>query len=76
MSSFLWRQFYPSTLEKAPIALWICTQLANYIVESLQQKKKKKKKKTVFIKQKWNHVVISRVTILSFHPVQSQPTGL
>ena len=27
------------------------------------------KKKTVFIKRKWNHVVFSRVTILSFHPV-------
>ena len=32
-------------------------------------KKKKKKKKTVFIKRKWNHVVFSRATILSFHPV-------
>ena len=27
------------------------------------------KKKTVFIKRKWNHVVFSRTTILSFHPV-------
>ena len=29
MSSFLGRQFYRSTLKKAPIALGICTQLAN-----------------------------------------------
>ena len=28
-----------------------------------------KKRKPVFIKRKWNHVVFSRVTILSFHPV-------
>ena len=28
-----------------------------------------KKRKPVFIKQKWNHVVFSGVTILSFHPV-------
>ena len=27
------------------------------------------KRKPVFIKRKWNHVVFSRVTILSFHPV-------
>ena len=33
-------------------------------VDSLLQKKK-----PVFIKQKWNHVVFSRATILSFHPV-------
>ena len=30
---------------------------------------KKQKKKPVFIKLKWNHVVFSRATILSFHPV-------
>ena len=34
-----------------------------------KKKKEKKKKKTVFIQQKWNHVVYSRATILSFHPV-------
>ena len=28
-----------------------------------------KKRKPVFIKRKWNHVVFSRATILSFHPV-------
>ena len=28
-----------------------------------------KKRKPVFIKRKWNHVIFSRVTILSFHPV-------
>ena len=28
------------------------------------------KKKPVFIKRKWNHVVFSRVIILSFHPVE------
>ena len=28
-----------------------------------------KKRKPVFIKWKWNHVVFSRMTILSFHPV-------
>ena len=28
-----------------------------------------KKGKPVFIKRKWNHVVFSRATILSFHPV-------
>ena len=33
-------------------------------------KKKKKKRKPVFIKRKWNHVVFSRATILSFHPVE------
>ena len=27
------------------------------------------KRKLVFIKRKWNHVVFSRTTILSFHPV-------
>ena len=34
------------------------------LVDGLQQKKK-----TVFIKGKWNHVVFSRDTILSFHHV-------
>ena len=29
----------------------------------------RKKRKPVFIKRKWNHVVFSRATILSFHPV-------
>ena len=29
-----------------------------------------KKRKQVFIKRKWNHVVFSRVTILSFHSVE------
>ena len=28
-----------------------------------------KKRKPVFIKRKWNHVIFSRATILSFHPV-------
>ena len=36
---------------------------------SAKKKKKKKKRTPVFIKRKWNHVVFSRVTILSFHPV-------
>ena len=40
--------------------LYITCQL----VDSLQQKKK-----TVFIKRKWNHVIFSRATVLSFHPV-------
>ena len=40
------------------------------LVDSLQQQKKKKKRKPVFIKRKWNHVVFSRATILSFHPVE------
>ena len=35
------------------------------LVDGLQQKKT-----TVFIKRKWNHVVFSRATILSFHPVE------
>ena len=41
------------------------------LVDDLQQKKKKKKRKRkpVFIKRKWNHVVFSWGTILSFHPV-------
>ena len=34
------------------------------LVDGLQQKKK-----TVFIRRKWNHVIFSRATILSFHPV-------
>ena len=29
-----------------------------------------KKRKRVFIERKWNHVVFSRATILSFHPVE------
>ena len=33
------------------------------LIDGLQQKKK-----PVFIKRKWNHVVFSRATILSFHP--------
>ena len=33
---------------------------------------KLKKRKPVFIKRKWNHVVFSRATILSFHPVSFQ----
>ena len=36
---------------------------------SAKKKKKKKKRKPVFIKRKLNHVVFSRATILSFHPV-------
>ena len=36
------------------------------LVDGLQQKKRK----PVFIKWKWNHVVFSRATILSFHPVE------
>ena len=31
-----------------------------------------KKKKPVFIKRKWNHVIFSRATILSFHPVYEE----
>ena len=34
------------------------------LMDGLQQKRK-----PAFIKQKWNHVVFSRATILSFHPV-------
>ena len=34
------------------------------LVDSLLQKRK-----PVFIKRKWNHVVFSRATILSFHPI-------
>ena len=64
ISSFLGRQFYCSTLQKAPIALGICTQLAN------QQMVCNKKRKPVFIKRKWNHIVFSRATILLFHPVE------
>ena len=30
-----------------------------------------KERKPVFIKRKWNHVIFSRATILSFHPVLS-----
>ena len=36
---------------------------------SEKKEKKKKKRKQVFIKRKWNHVVFSRATILSFHPI-------
>ena len=36
------------------------------LVDGLQQQQKKE---TVFIQRKWNHVVFSRATILSFHPV-------
>ena len=38
------------------------------LVDGLQ---KKKKRKPVFLKWKWNHVIFSRVKILSFHPVFS-----
>ena len=38
------------------------------LVDGPQQKKKKRK--PVFIKRKWNHVVYSGATILSFHPVE------
>ena len=31
-----------------------------------------KKRKPVFVKRKWNHIVFSRATILSFHPVYSE----
>ena len=41
----------------------------NWLTSRWSVKKKKQKKKTVFIKRKWNHVVFSRATILSFHPV-------
>ena len=34
------------------------------LVDGLQQKRK-----PIFIERKWNHVVFSRATILSFHPV-------
>ena len=34
-----------------------------------KKEKKKKKRKLVFIKRKWNHMVFSWTTILSFHPV-------
>ena len=34
------------------------------LVDGLQQKRK-----PLFIKWKWNHIVFSRATILSFHPV-------
>ena len=34
------------------------------LVDGLQQKRK-----PVFIKRKWNHVIFSMATILSFHPV-------
>ena len=46
------------------------------LVDGLQQQKKKKKRKPVLIKRKWNHVVFSRATILSFHPVLGMTTGL
>ena len=65
-SSFLGRQFYCPIPYKAPIALGICTQLAN-----LQMVWNKKRRQPVFIKGKWNHVVdFSRAIILSFHPVE------
>ena len=35
-----------------------------------KKKKEKEKRKPVFNKWKWNHVVFSRATILSFHPVE------
>ena len=38
------------------------------LVDGLQQKRK-----PVFIKRKWNHVIFSRATILSFHPVVKIP---
>ena len=44
------------------------------LVDGLQQKNKTKNKKQnrkpVFIKRKWNHVIFSMATILSFHPVE------
>ena len=46
------------------------------LVDGLQKKKKKttktpkNKQKMVFIKRKWNNVVFSRATILSFHPLK------
>ena len=50
--------------------LYTTGQLVDGLQQQQQQKKKKKKeKKPVFIKRKWNHVVFSRATILSFHPV-------
>ena len=51
--------------------------ITGQLVDGLQQKKKKKKKKRkpVFIKRKWNHVVFSWATILSFHPVLLCYTG-
>ena len=39
--------------------------ITGQLVDGLQQKRK-----PVFIKQKWNHVVFSRATILSFHPLE------
>ena len=44
-------------VHKLPTSKWSAT------------KKKKKKRKPVFIQRKWNHVVFSWATILSFHPV-------
>ena len=41
------------------------------LIDGLQQKRK-----PVFIKRKWNHVVFSRATILSFHPVTYGPLSL
>ena len=35
------------------------------LVDGLQ-----KKRKPVFIKRKWNQIVFSKATILSFHPVE------
>ena len=41
------------------------------LVDGQQQKKK-----MVFIKWKWNHVIFSRATILSFHPVRWDHHGI
>ena len=42
---------------------------SRWSVTKKKKKKKKKKRKPVYIKRKWNHVVFSKATILSFHPI-------
>ena len=60
---------YPMVLDK--ITLSLLGFVHNWLNRRWSAKKKKKKRKSIFIKRKWNNVVFSRVTILSFSPVES-----
>ena len=58
------------TCEKAPITLEILHNWPTSRLSATKKKKKKKKeRKPVFIKQKRNHLVFSRATILSFNHI-------
>ena len=61
------RFFWANNFIVPPVEVSYCSwdlYTTGQLVDGLQQKKRK----PVFIKQKWDHVVFSRPTILSFHP--------